>query len=416
LVRQAQYITTYFYAPVRVSFVGRRENTMLPVRLYLCWLLIVSASLSGCTAAAPTRFASANVVASLSGPADDAFARAYEPIDFVFPRDHGAHPTYRTEWWYYTGNLTDNAGNPYGYQLTFFRSALTPELPARTSDLATNQIYMAHFAVTDVAADDHQSFERFSRGAGGLAGAAGDPTYSVWLEDWAVREIEPGVTQLQAKATNATGEIALALTLRETQPPVLHGNRGLSQKGPEAGNASYYYSLVQLATTGTVTSGDKTVEITGVSWMDHEFGTSALSANAVGWDWFSIQLAIGAVLMFAQVRTNDGGVIPQFEGTYVTAEGVQQKIAASDLTMTALDQWRSPRTGFTYPAGWRIALPSFAIDLTVTPAVADQEMEVSFVYWEGAATIEGTIAGEPVQGVGYVELTGYGQQAGQYQR
>ena len=389
---------------------------MRRVRLFWLGLMMVVVSLSACNSADQTRLVSANVVASLSGPADEAFARAYEPIEFVFPRDHGAHPEYRTEWWYYTGNLTDSAGNQYGYQLTFFRSALTPDLPERTSDLATNQIYMAHFAVTNGAANDHQSFERFSRGAGGLAGATGEPAYAVWLEDWAVRTIEPGVTRLQASAPGDGGDVALDLILRETRPPVLHGKQGLSQKGPEAGNASYYYSLVQVETTGTVTSQGETVEVTGLSWMDHEFGTSALSANAVGWDWFSMQLDNGAVLMLAQVRTSDGGVMPQFEGTYVTAAGAQETITAADLTLTALAQWTSPRTQFTYPSGWQVAIPRLNIALTVEPLIQDQEMAVSFVYWEGAITVAGTIADETVQGVGYVELTGYGQGAGQYQR
>lgn len=377
---------------------------------------MVAVSLSGCRATDQTRLVSANVVASLSGPADEAFARAYEPIPFVFPHDHGAHPQYRTEWWYYTGNLTDSAGNQYGYQLTFFRSALTPDLPERTSDLATNQIYMAHFAVTNGAADDHQSFERFSRGAGGLAGATGEPTYAVWLEDWSVRTIEPGVTRLQASAPGDGGDVALDLTLREMQPPVLHGNQGLSQKGPEAGNASYYYSLVQIATTGTVSSQGETVEVTGRSWMDHEFGTSALSANAVGWDWFSMQLDNGAVLMLAQVRTNNGGVIPQFTGTYVAADGAQAAITADDLKLTTLAHWTSPRSGISYPSGWQVDIPRLQLAFTVAPLIQDQEMAVNFVYWEGAATIAGTIADQPIQGVGYVELTGYGQTAGQYQR
>lgn len=389
---------------------------MKQVRWRLLGWLVILMSLSACNNADQTRLVSANVVASLSGPADEAFARAYEPIEFVFPRDHGAHPEYRTEWWYYTGNLTDSAGNQYGYQLTFFRSALTPDLPERTSDLATNQIYMAHFAVTNGAANDHQSFERFSRGAGGLAGATGEPAYAVWLEDWAVRTIEPGITRLQASAPGDGGDVALDLILRETRPPVLHGKQGLSQKGPEAGNASYYYSRVQVETTGTVTSQGETVEVTGLSWMDHEFGTSALSANAVGWDWFSMQLDNGAVLMLAQVRTGDGGVMPQFEGTYVTADGAQETITAADLTLTALAQWTSPRTQFTYPSGWQVAIPRLNIALTVEPLIQDQEMAVSFVYWEGAITVAGTIADETVQGIGYVELTGYGQGAGQYQR
>lgn len=387
-------------------------------RVCLFWLglMMVVVSLSACNSADQTRLVSANVVASLSGPADEAFARAYEPIEFVFPRDHGAHPEYRTEWWYYTGNLTDSTGNQYGYQLTFFRSALTPGLPERTSDLATNQIYMAHFAVTNGAANDHQSFERFSRGAGGLAGATGEPAYAVWLEDWSVRTIEPGVTRLQASTPGEGGDVALDLTLRETQAPVLHGKQGLSQKGPEAGNASYYYTLVQVETTGTVTSQGETVDVTGRSWMDHEFGTSALSANAVGWDWFSMQLDNGAILMLAQVRTSDGGIMPQFEGTYVAADGVQETITAADLTLTSIAQWTSPRTQITYPSSWQVTIPRLNIALTVEPLIQDQEMEVSFVYWEGAVTIAGTIADQPVQGVGYVELTGYGQGAGQYQR
>lgn len=389
---------------------------MKQLRVLWIGLLSLVVSLGGCTTARQPPLVSANVVASLSGPADAAFVRAYEPISFVFPRDHGAHPDYRTEWWYYTGNLTDSNGNQYGYQLTFFRNALTPALPARNSELATNQIYMAHFAVTNVTADTHDSFERFSRGAGGLAGATGDPAYAVWLEDWSVRETESGVAHLQAMVAGANGPIGLDLTLRETQEPVLHGDRGLSQKGPEAGNASYYYSLVQLETTGTVTSQGTTAVVNGVSWMDHEFGTSALSANAVGWDWFSVQLDNGDVLMFAQVRTADGGVIDEFTGTYVAAAGDHETIQAGDLAVQVREQWTSPRTKITYPSGWQIQIPRLGVDFTVEPAIKDQEMEVSFVYWEGAVTIGGTLDKTPVQGVGYVELTGYGPQASQYQR
>ncbi len=372
--------------------------------------------LGGCTGPQQAQLASANVVASLSGQVDDSFARAYAPIPFTFPADHGAHPEYKTEWWYYTGNLTDSAGNLYGYQLTFFRSALTPDAPQRTSDLATNQIYMAHFALTDGAAQRHRSFERFSRGAGELAGATGTPTFSVWLEDWSVRELEAGVMQLQANADGEEGRVAIDLALRESGPPLLHGDQGLSQKGPESGNASYYYSLVGLASSGTVTSAGRTIDVTGRSWMDHEFGTSALSANAVGWDWFSVQLENGAALMFAQVRTNDGGIVPDFEGTYLAPDGTQQPIDATDFTVTALDEWTSPDTAITYPSGWQVELPAFALTLTLTPLVLDQEMDVSFVYWEGAVTVEGTLAGVGVQGVGYVELTGYGQASGAYQR
>jgi predicted secreted hydrolase len=223
---------------------------------------------------------------------------------------------------------------------------------------------------------------------------------------------------LRAVTTSADGAPAsLELTLVEMRPPVLHGDAGLSQKGPEPGNASYYYSLIGLETRGTFTLGDHSAAVTGVSWMDHEFGTSALSANALGWDWFSLQLDDGTALMFARIRTADGGALNQFEGTLIRPDGTHQTIGVDDFTLQTLDQWTSPRTGITYPSGWRVQLPAYDLELTLTPVVRDQEMEVSFVYWEGAVTVAGTLAGDPIGGRGYVELTGYGKRAaGEYQR
>ncbi|MCC6453645.1 MAG: carotenoid 1,2-hydratase [Caldilineaceae bacterium] len=375
---------------------------------YLWTLFLLVLLMAGCAPSASRGVASANVVAALSGEVDAAFARAYEPMPFNFPHDHGAHPQYQTEWWYYTGNLADAQGNPYGFQFTIFRSALTPTMPARESDLATNQIYMAHFAVSDGPGNSHESFERFSRGAGGLAGATGDPEVAIWLEDWQVTQPVSGTMRIQAQATTEDGkQVAIDLQLRETRPPVLHGNAGLSQKGPEAGNASYYYSLVGLETTGTLTTRGRTVEVSGLSWMDHEFGTSALSGNAVGWDWFSLQLENGVALMLAQIRTADGGSIGEFEGTLVMADGSQTRITNKDFALEVLAQWTSPTTGVTYPAAWRLTAPAFDLNLEITPLLRDQEMKVSYVYWEGAVNAEGSMAGAPVAGRGYVELTGY---------
>lgn len=388
------------------------EARRLTVALLFCVLLGL---VGGCSSPTP-HFASASVIESLSGEADAAFARAYEPIEFEFPRDHGAHPAYRTEWWYYTGNLQDSGGHQFGYQLTFFRSALTPDQPERTSNLATNQVYMAHFALTDEAANRHDSFERYSRGAGDLAGAVGEPEYAVWLEDWSVRTVAPGVTQMQASAEGENGPVAINFLLRETGAPILHGDRGLSQKGPEPGNASYYYSLVGLETTGVITNGQYISAVAGLSWMDHEYSTSALSGDAVGWDWFSVQLENGSILMFAQVRNRDGSTTGEFSGTLVDVAGQQQAINADNFSVTVLDQWTSPRTAITYPSGWQVNFPTFAIDLTIQPLIDDQEMDVSFVYWEGAVTVAGTMNGEPVRGAGYVELTGYGQMVQQFQR
>ncbi|RME62806.1 MAG: hypothetical protein D6790_05720, partial [Caldilineae bacterium] len=267
-----------------------------PVRVLslLSLLLLVSA----CTAPTGPDLASADVVEVLSRDVGARFARAYEPITFTFPRDHGPHEEYATEWWYYTGNLADESGGEYGYQLTFFRTGLLPGEPQRASDLAATQVYMAHFAVTSGPDQVHESFDRFSRGAGGLAGAQGEPTFAVWLEDWRAEQIGPGQYRLAAAGEKDGATIALDLTLAETRAPLLHGDQGLSQKGPEPGNASYYYSLVEMETGGTLTVGDRTVSVKGLSWMDHEFGTSALSGDAVGWDWFAVTLDNGVVLMF----------------------------------------------------------------------------------------------------------------------
>ena len=386
-------------------------------RRRLSWLAIAAAllvTLAGCTTQ-PEKTVSASVVEAMSAPAGDNFARAYAPREFSFPRDHGPHPDYRTEWWYYTGNLTDTEGTEYGYQLTFFRTALTPEMPARTSDLASNQVYMAHFALTDGGRQEHESFERFSRGAAGLAGAQGEPLFTAWLEDWSATEVEPDVVRLQASTDGQQGQVAIDLTLHETRPPVLQGDHGLHQKGPERGNASYYYSLTGLESSGVITSAGRAIPVSGVSWMDHEFGTSALTTNATGWDWFSLQLDNGAVLMLYIIRTTDGSR-PDVKGSLAWPDGTQQSVTGDDFTVTATDQWKSPRTGITYPSGWQITLPAENVTLNVKPLIPDQEMDVSFVYWEGAIDVTGTWGSDPVAGRGYVELTGYSEQGSNYQR
>ena len=385
---------------------------------WAAWLAAVMLLAAGC-APAPRMVATANVVDMLSGESDAGFARALEPMTFEFPRDHGAHPAYRTEWWYYTGNLADEQGNEYGFQFTIFRTALSPHAVARASDLASNQVYMAHLAVTDGAQDRHVDFERFSRDGGGLAGAVGEPRFHAWLEDWSVAQETPDVMHILAQQTTESGApsglpVALDLQLTETRPVVLQGDAGLSRKGPEPGNASYYYSLVGLATTGNITVGGRTVAVTGRSWMDHEFGTSALSKDAVGWDWFSVQLDSGTVVTFARIRNAEGAPAEDFQGTLVEADGSQRSFLTSAVTIDATGEWTSPRTGIVYPSGWRVELPSAGLALTITPLVRDQEMNVSYVYWEGAVTITGTEQGQPVTGRGYVELTGYGSPG--YQR
>ena len=348
----------------------------------------------------------------LSGETDTGFARALEPMRLQFPRDHGAHPEYQIEWWYYTGNLHTDDGKAFGYQLTFFRFALTPQMPERSSHFATNQIYMGHFAVTDAAKGEYFCFERRSRGAGGLAGATGNPTYKVWMEDWSATEAEPGVMRLHVASTSdlieAKPQIGLSLNLRQTRSPILHGDSGLSQKGPESGNATYYYSLVGLETTGEITINGKTATVSGISWMDHEFGTSFLGEEFVGWDWFSLRLEDGTALMLYCLRRSDQSCDPQtFEGTLVYPNGRQLRIGTKDFTLTPTRQWRSTESGAAYPSGWQITFPELKIALQVEPLIPNQEFRASFTYWEGAVRVSGQIDGTTVDGHGYVELTGY---------
>ena len=340
------------------------------------------------------------------------FTRALGPQELVFPADHGAHADFQTEWWYYTGNLDTVDGRHFGYQFTIFRSALVPpeDRQDRPSSWSTDQVYMAHFAVTDVDAGSFHSFDRFSRGAAGLAGAQASP-YQVWLEDWSVEELEPGVYHLRA----AQADVAIDLRLTDLKGPILQGDRGYSQKGPEPGNASTYYSLTRLASNGTVRVGETAYKVDGLSWMDHEFSTSALGAELVGWDWFSIQLDDGSELMVYQFQREDGTADPFSSGTYVDAAGKPTQLGHQDFAVTVNDTWRSPHSGATYPAQWTVTVPSEYLILEVTPYLADQELDASFIYWEGAVKIAGEHAGSAMSGNGYVELTGYaGSMQGQF--
>ena len=343
--------------------------------------------------------------------ASDGFARATQPGAIVFPRDLGPHDDYQTEWWYYTGNLTTADGRPFGFQFTIFRRALTPpgDSAAPTGDgWRSNQVYLAHFAISDIAADAFYPTERFSRGAAGLAGATAAP-YRVWLEDWSVEEIAAGQVRLRAR----TDAVALDLTLTPTLPPVLHGDDGLSQKGPEVGNASYYYSLVQQAAAGTVTVGGEAFDVTGRAWQDHEWSTSALSEGAVGWDWLSLQLDDGSALMLFEIRRADGTREALSAGSFIAPDGTLTPLALGDWTLAVTDTWTSPTSGAEYPAGWRITVPSLGLELTGAPQMTDQELNLSTVYWEGAVKFSGTRDGAPVSAQGYIELTGYaGSMAG----
>lgn len=374
----------------------------LVVSFVLCvpWVLFVL----GCQDPELDPKASLSVAGALRGGNTQGYARALVPRDFSFPADHGPHPEFRTEWWYYTGNLETAEGRRFGFQLTFFRSALAPEMPARESEWATRQAWLAHFAVSDVDGGRFRSFERWSRGAAGLAGITAEP-FRVWVKDWSARAL--GGQVFPMRLTGSADGVALDLALQQGKPPVLQGERGLSRKSAEPGNASYYYSLTRMPAAGTVRFGDERFEVTGLAWMDREWSTSSLGADQVGWDWFALQLADGRDLMLYQLRRKDGGIDPASSGTLVGPDGGSAPLSSADFSIEALGRWTSPRSSAAYPARWRIRVPSAELDLEVRPLLADQELDVSFRYWEGAVAVAGTRRGEPVNGRGYVELTGY---------
>ena len=332
------------------------------------------------------------------------FQKAQSPRTYDFPADHGPHLGFQTEWWYYTGNLATADGRHFGYQLTFFRRGLKPGEVQRTQSMASNDIYFAHFAISDVQAGTHAFDERFSRSADGLAGAAGDP-YHVWLEDWSVDSLNAIGSDVHLQAS-ARGQ-AIDLTLTADTPVVENGDRGLSAKGEQPGNASYYLSIPRLATKGTIRVGGGTIDVSGLSWFDHEWSTSALGLHDVGWDWFSLQLSDGRDLMFYQIRRQDGSISPVSSGTLTRPDGSYVSLDHQQVTVTVESRWTSPESGADYPARWRIQVPSQGIDLEVKPWLADQEMRVSIIYWEGAVHFQGTSEGQPADGDGYVELTGY---------
>jgi predicted secreted hydrolase len=360
--------------------------------------------------------------ASRPTPDTTGFQRALAPRPFQFPQDFGPHPDYQTEWWYYTGNLEAQAGQHFGYQLTFFRRALLPagKMAERTSDWATRQVYMAHFALTDVAGQKYQAVERLVRGAAGLAGAQNQP-YHVWLEDWQVLAQGQGSYQIQARAEGSDGlPFAIDLNLVDLKGPVLQGDLGYSRKGAEPGQASYYFSQTLLKSSGTIQSGGQLFGVQGYSWMDHEFSTSALEAQQIGWDWFAIQFETSTTaerheLMVFQIRRADGSIDPYSSGTLINPDGSTQSLNQDQMVIEVLDRWQSPHSGATYPSSWSIQVPDADLNLTLSPYLADQELNVSYAYWEGAVKISGSIQGLPVNGSGYVELTGYsGSMGGEF--
>lgn len=339
-----------------------------------------------------------------------AFAQALTPQPLEFPRDQGPHPDYRQEWWYLTGNLDAVGGERFGFELTIFRFALAPgaatavvvgpKTGAGSSPWRARQVYLGHFAVTDVARHRFRFTVKRARGALGLAGARADP-FRVWVGNWQLGQ-DGSAWRLQ---TDGQG-YALSLSAQPLLPPVLNGERGLSRKSGEPGNATYYYSIPRLAVQGTIVADGRPLRVHGLAWLDREWGSGSLGPREIGWDWFGLQLGDGSCLMYYFLRDRDGTEDPYSAGTWVDSAGHSRPLSRGDVQMQVLDHW-TDAGGASYPSRWRLVVPATGLDVTVRPVLADQELVTSPRYWEGAVDVSGTRAGHPVAGRGYVELVGY---------
>jgi predicted secreted hydrolase len=324
---------------------------------------------------------------------------------YEFPRDNFSHPDFKTEWWYYTGNLKAADGQEFGFELTFFREALTREAQS-TSEWNAPDVYMAHLALSDIGGGKFYHRERLNRAGPGIAGVNAE-TRRIWNGNWQI--VWKGDEQnLQA----ISDQFALSLTLESQKPPVIHGVDGVSQKSAGPGHASHYISLTRLVVNGEIDVHEKKLQVTGTAWMDHEFFTQQLDAEQIGWDWFSLQLDDNTELMLFRMRLKDGSIDAFSSGTYIDSAGKTTHLAQKDFAMQPMgDTWKSEADGAVYPIHWHVIVPSLKIDLDVTTPLKPQELagktSLSPSYWEGAIRLAGTRDAARIAGVGYLEMTGY---------
>jgi predicted secreted hydrolase len=341
------------------------------------------------------------------------FAKVEKPWAWQFPRDHGRHHAFQTEWWYFTGNVRAESSRRFGYELTFFRRALTPSTPPRQSQWAFRDAYVAHFAITEVEKKRFHYDQKTARGALNLAGA--DSTaLMVHLGEWSARQEDQGAdgkntagSKIHLRAASHFGEIDLALA--PTKPPVFHGDRGLLPSSALPGDAVYYYSLTSLQTEGTLTVGGESWRVQGTSWMDHEFFTSHPNADVTGWDWFSLHLSDSTEVMIFRFRRADGSHSRYSAGTFIYRDNASRHLAVDDFELIPQDWWTSPASGGKYPIAWKIKFLDYELQLS-TP-VKDQELDTrrttGVTYWEGYMEVNGKKGGQTIRGEGYLEMTGY---------
>jgi len=330
---------------------------------------------------------------------------------YEFPRDHHAHRDFKTEWWYFTGNVFDSEGHRFGYELTFFRQGIRPpgDRDQGASRFIVDDLKFAHFAITDVSKQRFHFEQKTSRGAFGEAGFD-DGTRLAWIDNWTLASNEEGAFDLMAASQEGT----IHLHLRAAKTPVVHGENGVSVKANATGHASHYYSIPRLATTGEFIANGKSHPLHGESWFDHEWATGQLGENQVGWDWICLQWEDGSELMLYQMRLKNGEPDASSSGTWIAPNGESTHWRSSDFRMTPIAFWKSKASGAQYPVGWRVTLPSQQTELVVQAVAENQELALGPVtYWEGAIDAHGTRDGKVIKGRGYLELTGYAGRVGE---
>lgn len=363
-----------------------------------CILLILS---SGCGPAGTDAQDSGLAVLAQSA---DAYAQAKPGQPLRFPRDHGAHPGYRIEWWYLTANLHDPEGESYGAQWTLFRLAVQPpNSPGTENDSQNGQVFMAHMAITTPT--DHRSFQRYARGGSAehesRAGVTARP-FSAWLDDWELRSSGTDWLPLEVRARQADN--AMYLQLQSMAPLVLQGEAGFSAKHGDGGG-SYYYSQPFLKASGQLTVNGRVIPVTGDAWLDREWSSQFLQREQVGWDWFSLHLESGEKLMLFQVRARPGQAdVENFlHGNLMAPDGSSTPLDSGQIQLIPMQKTRI--AGRSLPLHWRVLLPQIDRQFEIQTIVPEQWMDVDFPYWEGAVIVSGNGPGN--RGEGYMELTGY---------
>ncbi len=341
--------------------------------------------------------------APAAAPLSD-FKQVLHARDWSFPLDHGKHEGYKTEWWYFSGNLHDKSGRRFGYQLTFFRVATVAQPSTRPTDWALSDLYFAHAAISDIRGKNFLFKDRLQRAKVGRAESS-DRTLDVYLRDWRAKLDEHGNTILSARE-NALG---IDLIASPGVGPVLQGPGGVNAKGTHPGQASYYYSEPQMPTHGTLTLGAQSFDVEGISWMDHEFSSNAMAPNQVGWDWLALSFPDRSSLMVYRLR-NQSGATDYISGTFISPTGQPTYLSPSQIQMEGSHTWRSPQTGADYPQAWRVVIPNH-VPIVVRTLMTGQELitpdTTDVNYFEGAA--EATDDSGHYLGEGYVEMTGYAQ-------